>query len=271
MWRQRNLEQELSQLRSDLQLEARAQRRADLKTSHLDRPMIIGVGLAIFQQVTGINTVIYYAPTTFQSVGLGPAAAIGATASVGLVNLVTTIVVVMLLDRVGRRPLLLTGIAGMALSLLVLGLGYVLPGVQPHYTPWVTIGGVVLYVIFFAFSLGPIFWLMQAEIFPLSVRGPGMALATLVQWGANLLVSATFLTMQNALTPEGGFWLQGVVCLVALAFSAVFVPETKGRSLELIERALRRSRTLNMREAVREETEGGRGPAPAAPGRRELT
>lgn len=216
--------------------------------------LIVGVMLGIFQQITGINTVIYYAPTTFQAVGLGPATAIGATAGVGLMNVLTTVLAIMLVDRMGRRPLLLIGIAGMALALLVLGLGHVVPGIAPANTAWVTIGGVLAYVIFFAFGLGPCFWLLQAEIFPLSVRGAGMSVATLVQWAANLLVSATFLTMQTALTPQGGFWLLGVVCLVALGFCYRFVPETRGRSLELIERRLRRSESLNMRQAV---SEGG--------------
>lgn len=215
--------------------------------------LIVGVGLGILQQITGINTVIYYAPTTFQSVGLDPVTAIGATASVGFVNVVTTVFAIFAFDRIGRRPLLLVGVAGMCLSLIVLGLGHVLPGLQPANTPWVTIGCILGYVIFFAFSLGPGFWLIQSEIFPLNVRGTAMALATLIQWCANLLVSATFLTMQNTITPQGGFWLLAFVCLCAFGFCFVFVPETKGRSLELIERALRRSHTRNMRDALRAE------------------
>lgn len=216
--------------------------------------MIVAIMLGIFQQITGINTVIYYAPTTFQSVGLGPAAAIGATASVGFLNLLTTIVAILLVDRVGRRPLLLVGITGMALSLVLLGLAHVVPPMQ-EYLAWFTIAGVMLFVIFFAFSLGPIFWLMAAEIIPLSVRGAGMAIATVIQWAANLLVSATFLTMQNALTPQGGFWLLGFVCVCALVFCYFFVPETRGRSLEFIERALRRHpETIRMREALEEES-----------------
>jgi MFS transporter, SP family, galactose:H+ symporter len=94
---------------------------------------------------------------------------------------------------------------------------------------------------------------IQSEIFPLNVRGTAMALATLIQWCANPLVSATFLTMQNTITPQGGFWLLAFVCLCAFGFCFVFVPETKGRSLELIERALRRSHTRNMRDALRAE------------------
>lgn len=213
--------------------------------------LVVGVGLGILQQITGINTIIYYAPVTFQSVGLDPATAIGATASVGAVNVATTVAAIFALDRIGRRPLLLAGVAGMALSLTVLGLGRVLPGLQPANTAWVTLGGILGFVLFFAFSLGPGFWLIQAEIFPLDVRGPAMSVATLVQWGANLLVASTFLTMQNTITPQGGFWLLAFVCLCALAFIYTFVPETRGRSLEFIERALRHSPSRNLREAVR--------------------
>jgi MFS transporter, SP family, galactose:H+ symporter len=219
--------------------------------------LIVGVGLGILQQITGINTVIYYAPTTFKSLGLGAAAAIGATAGVGFVNMVTTGVALYLLDRVGRRPLLLVGIAGMCLSLVVMGMGFAVPGLEPDNTKWVTIACVVAYVVFFAFSLGPGFWLIEAEIFPLSVRGPGMALATLVQWAANLLVSSLFLTMQKTITPQGGFWLLAFVCLLALGFVYLFVPETKQRSLEFIERALRHTRSLNMRRALEEAAAAG--------------
>jgi hypothetical protein len=109
---------------------------------------------------------------------------------------------------------------------------------------------VFAYVAFFAISLGPGFWLILAEVFPLSVRGPGMALATLVQWAANLLVASLFLTMQQTITPQGGFWLLAFVCLGALGFCYMFVPETRSRSLEFIERALRRSSSVNMRRAV---------------------
>ena len=214
--------------------------------------LIVGVGLGILQQITGINTVIYYAPTTFKSLGLGPAAAIGATAAVGFVNVVATVVAIYLVDRVGRRPLLIAGIAGMCLSLVVMGMGYAVPGLEPGLTPGITLACVFAYVAFFAFSLGPGFWLIMAEVFPLKVRGQGMAVATLVQWAANLLVSALFLTMQQTITPQGGFWLLAFVCLCAVGFAYVFVPETKGRSLEFLERALRRSSTLNMRKAVEE-------------------
>jgi Sugar (and other) transporter len=196
--------------------------------------------------------VIYHASTTFQSVGLGPAAAIGATTSICVVNPLTTFAAVLLLDWAGRSPLLLTG---MALSLMLLGMAHdVVPPMQPHL-PWFTIAGVMLFVEFFAFSLGPIFWLLTAEIIPVNVWGARMAIATLIQCVANLLVSATFLTMQKALTPRGGFWLLGLVCLCALALCYFFVPEPTGRSPEFIERVLCRSDTIRTRDSLHEEAE----------------
>jgi SP family galactose:H+ symporter-like MFS transporter len=221
---------------------------SELRKPGLRPALVVGIGLAIFQQVTGINTVIYYAPTIFQFAGMSaPAVAILATAGVGLVNLLTTIVAVRLIDRVGRRPLLLVGLAGMVVSLGVLGLAFLLPNLS-NALPWLALGGLVLYVGSFAVGLGPVFWLLISEIYPLQVRGLAMSLATLANWGANLLVALTFLSLVQAIGRAPTFWLYGVLGIGCWLFSYFWVPETKGRSLEEIEahwRAGRRPRTLN--------------------------
>ncbi len=134
-------------------------------------PLIVGVALAALQQVTGINTVIYYAPTIFQFAGFGSAnAAIFATIGVGVVNVLATLVAVWLIDKVGRRPLLLVGEAGMAASLAVLGGGFLWQGGAA--AGWITAGSLMIYVGFFAIGLGPVFWLMIAEIYPLARARP---------------------------------------------------------------------------------------------------
>ncbi len=144
---------------------------SDLLHRSVRPALIVGVGLAIFQQITGINTVIYYAPTIIQSAGLPSAsAAILATAGIGLVNVLMTIVAMWLIDRVGRRPLLLTGIVGMILSLCVLGFVF-RSGAQNAVAVRLAVITLMAYVAFFAISLGPIFWLLIAEIFPLKIRG----------------------------------------------------------------------------------------------------
>lgn len=204
--------------------------------------LIIGIGLAIFQQITGINTIIYYAPTIFQLAGFGSAErSILATAGVGAVNVLMTIVSMKLLDRVGRRPLLLTGISGMIVSLGVLGIVFRLGNNTPGLA-WLAVVSVMVYVGSFAIGLGPIFWLLIAEIYPLRVRGLAMGIATMANWAANLVVALTFLMLVAAVGPANSFWLYAVVAVGSLAFSYWFVPETKGWSLEDISERLDRTR-----------------------------
>ena len=200
----------------------------------LRAPLIVGIGLAIFQQITGINTVIYFAPTIFQQAGMASASAsILATAGVGAVNVALTVVALLLLDRVGRRPLLLGGLAGMALCLCCLAAGFWFGA--SGSVAFVTILSLTAYVAFFAIGLGPVFWLLIAEIFPLAVRGRAMSLATVANWGFNLIVTLTFLNLVEALGQTGAFLVYAVLTLVAIVFVSRLVPETKGRSLEAIE------------------------------------
>jgi len=229
---------ELSTLRTDLARErGQLVKAAELLAPRLRRPVIIGIGLAIFQQITGINTVIYFAPTIFQSAGLSSAAtSILATAGVGAVNVIMTLVSIRLIDRLGRRQLLFWSLAGMAATLFVLG-GAFLAGPSGHLA-WAAVLSVAGFVAFFAIGLGPVFWLLIAEIFPLALRGRAMSLATVANWTSNLFVSATFLSLVGAVGSAGAFLVYAVLSLIALGFIVLMVPETKGRSLEQIEAAL---------------------------------
>jgi sugar porter (SP) family MFS transporter len=209
-------------------------RWAELLSPAYRPALIIGMGLAIFQQITGINTIIYYAPTIFQLAGFDSAAqSILATAGVGAVNVLMTIVSVRLLDRTGRRPLLLIGIAGMIASLTALGFVFQL-GSHSAAFGWLAVVSVMLYVGSFAISLGPIFWLLISEIYPLRVRGVAMGVATMTNWSFNLLVALTFLVLVDSLGPSYTFWLYAVVSISSFLFSYYLVPETKGRTLEEI-------------------------------------
>jgi sugar porter (SP) family MFS transporter len=233
-----NIVSELSTLRTDIAREGRQLARAsDLLSPRLHRPLIIGIGLAMFQQVTGINTVIYFAPIIFQSAGLPSAAtSILATAGVGAVNVIMTIVSIRLIDRLGRRQLLFWSLGGMAVTLLVLS-GAFYAGTSGQLA-WIAVLSVAAYVGFFAIGLGPVFWLLIAEIFPLALRGRAMSLATVANWTFNLVVSVTFLNLVGAVGSAGAFLVYAVLSMVALAFVAMMVPETKGRSLEQIEESL---------------------------------
>jgi MFS transporter, SP family, galactose:H+ symporter len=197
--------------------------------------MIVGVGLAIAQQITGINTVIYYAPTIFKFAGLSSASvAILASVGVGVVNVVLTVVAMQLIDRVGRRPLLLVSLAGMALGLFVLGLAFSLPQLSGSLG-WIAVASLMVYVGSFAVGLGPVFWLILSEIYPLRIRGRAMSVGTVANWSANLIVALSFLTLTQVLGKPATFWLYGIVSVGSWLFAFFLVPETKGRSLEEIE------------------------------------
>ena len=235
-----NVEAELQEIMHGL-AEAREQGTwRDMLEPSLRPALIVGIGLAIFQQVTGINTVIYYAPMIVQSAGISSASgAILTTAGIGLVNVLMTIVSMWLIDRVGRRPLLLTGIAGMIVTLGVLGWAFHFA--QPGgLLSWLAVISIMVYVASFAISLGPIFWLLISEIYPLKVRSSAEGVAATFNWLANLVVTLTFLTLLQMVGTSRTFWLYDVFGIGAWIFSYYLAPETKNRSLEEIEKFWRK-------------------------------
>lgn len=210
----------------------------DLSSRWVRPALWVAVGLAVFQQVIGCNTVLYYAPTTFTRVGLGNSAAILGTIGIGIVEVIMTIVAVRLIDKVGRKPLLMIGSVGMALSLFLLGILHAIYG-SSSSVGWITLICLAAYISFFSISWGPVMWVMLSEIFPLSIRGVGMGIGAVVNWGSNLVVSVTFPSLLKALGLSTVFIGYGVMGLFALIFVAAKVSETKGRSLEQIEADLR--------------------------------
>ena len=212
----------------------RKTRVRELFTGRLRPMLLIGLALAIAQQFVGVNTVIYYAPTILSDTGLGNSAALAQTVAVGVTNVVFTIVAVLLLDRLGRRALLLTGTAGLLVALVVLGVYFSSSTLQSDYG-WVALAGLLLFIAAFAVGLGPVFWLMISEIFPIGVRSKAMSVCTIANWGANFLVAQTFLSLSNAISRQGVFFLYAVLAVASLAFFAWKIPETKNRSLEEIQ------------------------------------
>ncbi len=193
--------------------------------------VLVGVGLAIFQQITGINTIIYYAPTILQKSGYPSArAAILATAVIGLANIVIAVIAMALVDRLGRRVLLLLSTAGMAISLGLIGLAF-----HQKSSGIIVFYEIISYCVAFGMGLGPVMWTLISEIYPTKIRGKAMSLATLSVWGANWLVAITFLTLLNQAGAANTFWLYGIVSAGAMVFCYFFIPETKGRTLEQIE------------------------------------
>jgi sugar porter (SP) family MFS transporter len=234
-----SVEGELNEIIAVEEQERRESRGWDELLQPWVRPMLlVGVGLAVFSQITGINTIIYFAPSTFQATGFGASASILATAGVGVVLVVGTILAIMVIDRLGRRSMLLIAFAGMGVSLGLMGLAYLLPNLS-GVVGWLAIVCVTVYIAFFSFGLGAVIWVVVSEIYPLTVRGSGMAMATTGHWVANFVVSLTYLSLIQAIGETFTLWLYAVMCVGAFLFCYFLVPETKGRSLEEIEEDLR--------------------------------
>jgi sugar porter (SP) family MFS transporter len=229
-------------LEDELRVVQESPKRAGLRAllaPGLRLALMLGIGLAVLQQVTGINTVIYYAPTILNSTGISSSNSILASLAVGAINVVMTIVSMSVIDKVGRRPLLLGSLAGMVVSLTLLGLTLQLSslGSAVH---WLTLLFLITYVASLAIGLGPVFWLLIAEIYPLRVRGEAMSVASAFNWLANFAVGLTFLLLIDAVGRPVTFWFYAVIGVVAIVFTFKLVPETKGRTLEEIEEDLPR-------------------------------
>ena len=206
--------------------------------------LLVAAGLAAFQQFVGINTIIYYAPTTLTGVGFAKTSAIYANLIIGAINVAMTVIAIKLIDRVGRKPMLFAGVAGMVGSLLVLGISLsVLP--TPHHpsdpAAIITLVCLATFIASFAATWGPVVWVMIPEVLPLSMRGTAMGVAVFFNWAANFAVSQTFPVLLSALGPGPVFLGYAGMGMLAAAFVKAMVTETKGRSLEEIEADLQRA------------------------------
>jgi sugar porter (SP) family MFS transporter len=194
--------------------------------------VVIGILLAVFQQVTGINAVLYYAPSIFNLAGFAEESAqLLNTIGIGVINVLATILAFYLIDRAGRRPLLLAGLLGMTATLCLL-VYFFAQGNLGHTMVIILLA----YVAFFAIGLGPGFWLLAAEIFPLRIRALGMGIATISNWLANALVTTTFPVLRDSLGASGTLAIFAFFAVLAFFFVYWRIPETKDKSLEDIER-----------------------------------
>ncbi len=213
----------------------------------LRKPLMIGIGLAVFQQITGINAIIYYANKIFAQAGFATPAdqAAATTWAIGGVNVLATFIAVAYVDRFGRRPLLLAGLVGMASALVTVGISFHFMDNAdtsgagaggPTTAGIITLVALVVFIASFAFSLGPVVWTVINEIFPNRVRGRAVAVATAVNWGSAWLVSQFFLTLIDSIGNSATFYLFGGFAVIAYVWIWKTVPETKGRSLEEIQK-----------------------------------
>jgi sugar porter (SP) family MFS transporter len=208
------------------------------------RPLIIGIGLAVFQQITGINAIIYYANQIFASAGFAPSSQANLTTwAIGGVNVAATVIALVFVDRWGRRKLLLGGLVGMGISLAVLGVAFrlIVPAAAnaaataPSLAGIITLCGLVTFIISFAASLGPVTWTVITEIFPGRIRGRAVSVCTAFNWLSAYVVSQGFLSMVDAAGSSLTFGLFALFCVIGWVWIFFRVPETKGRSLEDIQ------------------------------------
>lgn len=204
--------------------------------SELFRPglrmaLIIGIVLSIFSQVTGINVIMYYAPEIFKATGDGASSALTQTVWIGAINTLMTLVAIRYVDRLGRKKLLLIGAAGMAICLALVGAAFYKEATG-SYTVLI---GILLYISFFAISLGPLTFVVVAEIFPNHIRGRAMGVAIFFLWLSVYIVSQTFPILLKTIGSAYTFWMYMVMSILAFLFIWRMVPETKGKSLEEIQ------------------------------------
>ncbi len=200
----------------------------------LRRALLIGIGLAAICQFSGINAILYYAPEIFKSSGIGQENAFAQTVILGMVNLIFTLVAIWLVDRAGRRALLVGGSAVQVVALILVGLAFALHRQGPFL-----LFPILAFIAAFAAGMGPVPWVVISEIFPTKIRGQAMSIATLVLWTSCYIVSQTFPILKEKIGSPDTFWLYAACSLAGLIFVVRIVPETKGRSLEEIEQSWR--------------------------------
>ncbi|MCA1188115.1 MULTISPECIES: sugar porter family MFS transporter [unclassified Saccharopolyspora] len=235
-------ERELAQITAAHEQRATGRGWRELRSKWLRRVFFIGIGLAVLQQITGVNTIVYFAPMLLARTGLGEVASIAATISIGVISVLAAVVGLLLMDRVGRRPLLITGQAGVTSCLVLLGLAFLLPA-GGNRAGYAILAIMVVYMAFQQSSVSTVTWLMITELFPLRIRGFAMGVAVLVLWLTNFAVALVFPPMVAAIGGSATFWVFAALNVGALVFSVRLVPETRGRSLEELETDLRRPAT----------------------------
>jgi len=238
-------EAELADIHASLRAEEHAERASfrDLFAPSMKLVLTIGISVAILQQITGINSVFFYAPMIFEQSGIGTDASFMQAVLVGLVNLVFTVLAIMLIDKLGRRPLLGFGLAGIALCMFLLAYGfgsatYAANGELVDINPTLILIGILGFVASFAISLGPVMWVLFSELFPNRIRGVAISFVGLINSAVSFLVQLVFPWELENFGNSTTFLIYGAFAVFGLFFVMRLLPETKGRSLEELESEL---------------------------------
>jgi sugar porter (SP) family MFS transporter len=233
--RLREIEQAISEERASLK---------ELLAPTLRPAVFIGCGLACLCQITGINTILYYGALIFteQARGHSDASALQANVTIGFINFLATVITLAAIDSWGRKKLLLWSSGGMAICLLLLGLS-----LRLDFSSTVSLVFILAFVGFFAIGMGPVVWVIISEIFPTKIRGRAISICTVVLWSSCLLVTVTFLSLMTALGAAVTFWTYALLSFLTFVFIFRFVPETKGRALEVIQQNWLKTATVGKR------------------------
>ncbi|XP_029019216.1 solute carrier family 2, facilitated glucose transporter member 8 [Betta splendens] len=245
-WECRQIENACDQQGSSFQM-------SDLKDPGVYKPLLIGITLMLFQQMSGINAIMFYAETIFEEAHFKGSDL--ASVIVGVIQVVFTAVAAVIMDKAGRKVLLIISGVAMALSTTAFGVYFYLITemqsgrvlsvmLEPRSTAggelaWLALTSMAVFIAGFALGWGPIPWLVMSEIFPVKVRGFASAVCVLTNWGMAFVVTKTFQDMMGALTSAGTFWLFASMCTLSIVFTMIFLPETKGKTLEQIEATFR--------------------------------
>lgn len=233
---------ELESIQESIRQETKSSMWKEIFSKKMRPVVALGMLLFFFQQLSGINVVIYYAPIIFEKMNLGSHYAnLLATVGIGTVNVLMTIVSMRLIENLGRRMLLIIGFVGTALTLLLVA---IITYIDIPEIRWIAALSLFIYIGAFAVGLGPLPWVMMSEIFPLKIRGQGASLSAGTNWAFNTLVVATFPTLLHVAGISATFALYAIACIVGLIYSVIYVPETKGLSLEKIEKYIRSGKSL---------------------------
>ncbi|HIY42668.1 MAG TPA: sugar porter family MFS transporter [Candidatus Nocardiopsis merdipullorum] len=203
---------------------------------------VVAVMLAALQQLAGINTILYYAPTIMSQAGLSASNAIYYSIFIGVVNVAVTVLSLYLVDRIGRRPLLLGSLVGMAVTIGLLGVAFAV-----SLSPVLMLVFMMLYIVAFGIGLGPVFWVMLGELFPSDQRARGASAGATVNWLSNFLVSLLFLPLIEAVGQTWTFWLFAGICVLGTVFVAKWAPETRNRDAEEVGAELARRWNMSVR------------------------
>lgn len=194
--------------------------------------VFLGVSLAVLAQFTGIDAIIYYGPRILESAGFGLSDALGGQVIIGIINVVFTLVAIWKIDQIGRKPLLIIGTTGMFISLTIIGFLFAV-GIAEGI---LLLTFILIFIASFAFSLGPVVWVLLSEIYPTKIRGRAMSIATVATWIGTSIIGQLIPISLEGIGPSFTFWIFALFCLPTIYIGWKIMPETKGKTLEEIER-----------------------------------